>query len=96
MPSYYVPKKNRCNGCSGITIGVGVSSFSQTTGIPSSSQNQIVNGKEVYTFYQTLTPSALQQKGLGNTMKKGSGGSSYADYMARKKGALQQYCNCSL
>lgn len=93
MPSYYISKKNRCagQGCNGSS---GTGSIQKIVGVESSSQSQFLSSKNVYTFYENLTPQDIEQKGQGNLMKKGSGGNSYADYLARKKGGLSQYCGC--
>jgi hypothetical protein len=93
MPSYYVSKKNRCagQGCNGSNS---VGSIQKVTSVESSTQAQFVTSKTVYTFYKNLTPQEIEEKGQGNLMKKGSGGNSYADYLARKKGGLSQYCSC--
>jgi hypothetical protein len=93
MPSYYVSKKNRCNG-QGCTGSNGLGAIQNIVGVHSSTQAQFVSSKNVYTFYKNLTPQEIEEKGQGNLMKKGSGGNSYADYLARKKGGLSQYCGC--
>jgi len=56
--------------------------------------SQILGSNTVYTFNQSLTTQAIEDKGLGNSMKKGSGGNSYDAYIANKKGSLIQYCDC--
>lgn len=90
MPSYYVPNKNRCRTC-----------FSQSTQnnqnvqhVSSSQQNQFKTSNTIYSFYNNLTIGDIEEKGQGNIMKQGSGGNSYINYMSKKKGALNQYCNC--
>lgn len=92
MPSYYVPKSfgynsGSCEGSDGVTL-------QKVKGVRSSTQSSIIKTKNIHAFYQSLTPTAVEVKGQGNTMKKGSGGNSYSDYMARKKGNLSQYCGC--
>ena len=90
MPSYYVAKKNRCNGydCGVSSVG----SVQKIVGSEASTYTQISGTNNVNAFYNSLSVEAIEQKGQGNIMKKGSGGNSYADYMARKKCGLQQYC----
>lgn len=93
MPSYYISKKNRCNG-QGCNGNNNIGNIQKISGVESSTQAQFVSSKNVYTFYKNLTPQEISEKGQGNLMKKGSGGNSYADYLAHKKGKLPQYCGC--
>lgn len=95
MPGYYVPKKNRCyNTTTGAT-----SCFSPPAqlffAVNSSKQNDLRQSKTVnyVETNQDNNPSAVTMKGEGNLRKKGSGGNSYANYLARKKGNI--YCNCN-
>jgi len=56
--------------------------------------NQTINSNTVYSFNKSLTQTAIEEKGRGNVMKKGSGGNSYASYMMAKKGKLEDFCDC--
>lgn len=90
MPSYYISKKNRCNGYNCSTSSIG--SVQKVIGADSSVQTMIAGTNNINAFYNSLTTDAIAQKGEGNVMKKGSGGNSYSDYMARKKCRIPQYC----
>ena len=88
MASYYVPKKNRCqNGLCMCNSICGVSSATS-----SSVQSSTTSSKTVATTYDSTktVSSSIVGKGQGNARKQGSGGNSYADYLARKKGII--YC----
>ena len=78
MPSYFVPKKNRCpnGGCPSVALGM--LNFATS----SSYNTSVVGNKTVYTN---------NIAGKDNTVKQGSGGNSYAAYLARKKGG----CDCA-
>ena len=85
--SYYVPKKNRCcnTPCT--------SPFNLTFAVSSSLNTSVLSSKTEYTTYEENknVSSNIIGKGVGNTRKQGSGGNSYAGYLARLKG--NKYCN---
>lgn len=91
MPSYYSPK-SICRSC--IDGSINTATYQRVEHVSSGLQNQFKSSNTVFSFYNTLTPQAIELKGQGNLMKQGSGGNSYDNYMSRKKGALVQYCNC--
>ena len=88
MPSFYVPKKNRCPGC--LPIG-----NSKLTFATNSSMNAIkLASKTVYGVSTTQnTPAVQAKKGSGNRQKRGSGGNSYYAYLAKKTGSIL-CCDC--
>jgi hypothetical protein len=92
MPSYYVAKKKVCKLCSGPDCSLNDIINQKVEWVSSSEQTQFNTSKTVFGMYNILTS---QDKAKGNTIKQGSGGNSSASYMARKKGGLQQYCNCA-
>lgn len=92
MPSYYVPKKNRCSCSDGSCCDVPIFlNYSTLSSINAS----VEKSKTVY-YTDTQNASAsttITGKGVGNVRKQGSGGNSYDAYLAKKKGL--QYCNCN-
>ena len=82
---YYIPKKSRCKtGCSSL--------FSNTYlcfATKSSMYTSNIASRNVYN-----TDNNEENKNKGNTIKRGSGGNSYSDYLMRKKGNI--FCNCNL
>jgi hypothetical protein len=95
--SYYVAKKNRCPTCADCSPSSSncISPFLLSFAITSSKQNDIVSSKQVYKTetQQDSNPLVVQQKGIGNTKKRGSGGNSYASYLAKKRGEYY-VCDC--
>lgn len=89
MPSYYVPGRNRCRSCNGLQ---NTTVYQRLTNAPSSQQTQILNSGAVYSTYNLMSK---QRQDMGNLVKKGSGGNSYDSYLMRKKGILEDYCNCN-
>lgn len=94
MPSYYIPKKDRCP-CDGSEINSSCQKpFNLMFATSSSVNSSNLNSKVVYTSYESSKHSQGIGKGEGNTRKMGSGGNSYSDYISRKKGI--QLCNCNI
>lgn len=90
MPNYYVPKKNRCKDGPCMTMPDNLL-FATSSSINSS----IKSSKTAHTTYdENKDITNVIGKGEGNIRKQGSGGNSYAGYLARKKGAT--YCNCNV
>lgn len=88
MANYYVPKKNRCPGC--LTIGNGNLTFATSSSMNTNS----VTSRMVYNVSKSQQTSAvIQKKGSGNIKKHGSGGNSYAAYLAKKTGNIL-CCDC--
>jgi len=86
--SYYVPKRNRCFGCP--AVGNGTLCFGTLTSISTAT----LAASTVYTVTQSQNNPAVEaKKGRGNRQKRGSGGSSFAAYMARKVGNIKCDCN---
>ena len=79
MPSFYVPKKNRCPGC--LPIG-----NSKLTFATNSSMNAIKLASRTIKNVAISQDNASVQakKGRGNRQKRGSGGNSYYAYLAKK------------
>lgn len=92
MPGYFVPKKNRCLGGECMSMPPSSLLFATSSSIHSS----IKSSRTVSTTYEENknVSSSIIGKGEGNTRKQGSGGNSYAAYLARKKGT--SYCNCNV
>ncbi len=96
MANYYVPKKNRCRcitGISGETPSTLCCSFSDVKlrnyATSSSMNTNSVTSRMVYNVHQSQqTSAAIQKKGSGNIKKHGSGGNSYAAYLAKKTGNI--------
>ena len=87
MPSFYVPKKNRCPGC--LSIGYGKLNFATSSSVNTNN----VGANTVYQVSKSQdTPSVEEKKGKGNTQKRGSGGNSYAAYLAKKRGQINTNC----
>lgn len=94
MPSYYIPKKNRCYcDCSG-NCPPCQSPFSLQFATSSSLHSSTIKSSVVHTSYESSKNLNGLGKGYGNTRKMGSGGNSYSDYMSRKKGNIT--CNCNV
>lgn len=93
--SYYVAKKNRCPSCADCSLNACWSPVQLLFAINSSKQNDIISSKHVYRTetQQDLNPFVVEQKGTGNIKKRGSGGNSYASYLARKRGEFYS-CDC--
>lgn len=92
MASYYIPKKNRCQN--GACMSNPASNLLSATS--SSVHSSTTSSKTVANTYDSTktVSSSIVGKGQGNARKQGSGGNSYADYLARKKGT--SYCNCNV
>jgi hypothetical protein len=103
--SYYVAKKNRCPNCSSCNdydpSNCGtceptncMSPFTLIFATTSSNQNDIRSSIQVYKteIQQDNNPFVVQKKGRGNIKKRGSGGNSYASYLAKKRGGLISCC----
>jgi len=94
MANYYVPKKNRCRCFSGISgEAPPCCSFNNTTlrnyATSSSMNTNSITSRMVYQVYTSQqTNAVIQQKGSGNIKKHGSGGNSYAAYLAKKTGNI--------
>ena len=88
--SYYVPKKNRCGGepC--------MSPFKLMFGTTSNIYSVAVAARTEYKTYEDnkTESTTIVGKGEGNARKQGSGGNSYANYLARRKGI--ELCNCNV
>jgi hypothetical protein len=78
---YYIPKKNRCR-CSDVGINIGPCNiftlFAKSSGLHTS----IKASNNVYLNSQNLD----ETKGIGNVIKRGSGGNSYQAYIYKIKG----------
>lgn len=85
---YYVPKKNRCNCYSTecCQYGNGQLCFAST----SSQKTQTKTSTSVYSTDKT---QQMGGKFKSNRQKRGSGGNSYAAYLARKTGNIKCVCN---
>lgn len=93
MPDYYVPKKNRCP-CADCCNG-GTSIYPNTYKCRNSSLHmRDTDAKTVYAVDKTIEGKGYKQVGKsdGNRKKMGSGGNSYAAYLAKRVG--KQLCNC--
>ena len=92
MPGYYVPKKNRCKD--GVCMTRPPISLLFATS--SSLYTSVKSAKAVATTYDENKSSSdsIVGKSEGNIIKQGSGGNSYAGYLARKKGT--SYCTCNV
>ena len=95
---YYVPKKNRCKiSCPVSNPAVPPTRTETLFKSTLSSINAYNKGaRTVYSVFlsQQYNSQAQANKGTGNLQKRGSGGNSYAAYLARKKGkCLCCFCN---
>lgn len=95
MPSYYNTKKPRCTTCSTEAGVQNWTPFFLTFATTSSLRSGKQSAETVYTVETTQdqNPNAVALKGSGNIKKHGSGGNSYASYIAKKKGEF--FCPCS-
>lgn len=87
--SYYIPKKNRCSCLQLDECSVPNNIFLRFS-TSSNTYTSTLKSKHVYTTETNLNTD----KGQGNLIKRGSGGSSYDAYLAKKKGLL--FCNCTI
>lgn len=94
MPGYYVAKKNRCSCDFSGNCGC-MSPFNLTFATQSSLFSLIKASKVVNKTNNENKniDNFIVGKGEGNIRKLGSGGNSYADYLAKKRGV--QYCDCN-
>lgn len=94
MPSYYVPKKNRCNCDS--SGNCCMSPFKLFFATSSSMNTSVDKSSTVYTSDKSTEGNSSNAvgKGIGNTRFMGSGGNSYDAYLAKKKGQI--YCDCNV
>jgi hypothetical protein len=94
MPSYYVAKKNRCP-CDLSGNCACMSPFNLTFATQSSLFSLIKASKIVNKTNNENKniDNMIVGKGEGNIRKLGSGGNSYSDYLAKKRGV--QYCDCN-
>ncbi len=100
--SYNLTKKcnSDCSNCEPTNCGTCeptncMSPFTLTFATTSSKQNDIRSSIQVYKTetQQDNNPNVVEQKGSGNIKKRGSGGNSYASYLAKKRGGLISCCN---
>jgi hypothetical protein len=93
MPSYYVAKKNRCpcdiSGSCACMSPFNLTFATQSSLFSSIKTSLIVNK----TYNENKNIENIIGKGEGPVRKVGSGGNSYAAYLAKKRGVL--YCDCN-
>ena len=93
---YYVPKKNRCKISCPVSGSTQPSRHELLFKSTLSSINAYNTGaKNVYSAFRSQHSNGLAlyaNKGTGNLQKRGSGGNSYAAYLARIKGDLLCCC----
>lgn len=85
-------RKMRCVNCDGDCSEPPPVLYNKT-GQSSSLFSSIIGSKNVYN--SEVSQVGLEAlKGQGNTKKHGSGGNSYNNYLAKKKGLIN--CNCAV
>lgn len=83
-------RKMRCQDCDDCNVVPTPILYKGTTS--SSLYFNIKNSKHVYNSEESQ--NSITEKGQGNTKKRGSGGNSYAAYLAKKQGKI--YCDCNI